>query len=199
MKNQETLRSRHAGYSLLEFSAANAILLAMVAVAIPNLLGYRQEAALMGAAETFRFEFMKARSVSSMKNTQTAIRFEKDSSGVVWYSTYVDGNFNGVLAADIKKGIDARISGPFRLDAGKSGVEVGVLPGVTGPDGSPLGLEPLRFGNSKMISFSPIGTGTPGTFYLRTRTSMAGVRVTGGSARVRIMLLRGKKWIDRQG
>jgi hypothetical protein len=28
---------------------------------------------------------------------------------------------------------------------------------------------------------------------------MAGVRVTGGSARVRIMILRGKRWVNRQG
>ena len=50
-----------------------------------------------------------------------------------------------------------------------------------------------------MVSFSPLGTGTPGTFYLRTRVSMAAVRVTGGSARVRIMILRGKRWITQEG
>ena len=50
-----------------------------------------------------------------------------------------------------------------------------------------------------MVSFSPLGTGTPGTFYLKNRWTMAGVRVTGASARVRIMILRGKRWIDRQG
>jgi hypothetical protein len=60
-------------------------------------------------------------------------------------------------------------------------------------------VEPIRFGNSRMVSFSPLGTGTPGTFYLRTKSTMAGVRVTGGSARVRIMLLRSKRWVDQQG
>ena len=81
----------------------------------------------------------------------------------------------------------------------RAGVIVGVLPDVPAPDGGKLGSEPIRFGNSRMVSFSPIGTGTPGTFYLRTKSTMAGVRVTGGSARVRIMILRGKRWIDRQG
>ena len=188
-----------SGYSLLELVVALGIILLMGSVALPNILGFRQEIALVGAAQGFKIEFMRARSIATTKNTQTAIRFEADGSGRTNYSTYVDGNYNGVLAADIANGTDPRIAGPFRLDAGQSGVEVGVLPDAPSPDGGRLGSEPIRFGNSRMVSFSPLGTGTPGTFYLRTRSSMAGVRVTGGSARVRIMILRGKRWIDRQG
>jgi len=188
-----------SGYSLLELIVALGIILLMGSVALPNIVGYRQEVALLGAAQGFKIEFMRARSIATMKNTQTAIRFETDAAGRTTYSTYLDANFNGVLAADILNGTDPRIAGPFRLDAGQSGVEVGVLPEAPSPDGGRLGPEPIRFGNSRMVSFSPLGTGTPGTFYLRTKSSMAGVRVTGGSARVRIMILRGTRWIDRQG
>jgi type II secretory pathway pseudopilin PulG len=187
------------GYSLLEMMVALGIVLLMGTVALPNIVGYRQEVALLGAAQRFKAEFMRARSIATMKNTQTAIRFETGAGGITMYSTYIDGNFNGVLSADIANGIDQRIAGPFRLDAGQSGVEVGVLPDVVSPDGGKLGLEPIRFGNSRMVSFSPLGTGTPGTFYLRTRSTMAGVRVTGGSARVRIMILRSKRWVDQLG
>jgi len=178
---------------------ALAILLIMTSVALPNILGYRQEAALLGAAQKFKAEFMRARSIAVAENTQTAIRFEVNESGQTMYSTYIDGNYNGVLLSDIRTGMDLRLVGPIRLDAGASGVDVGILPGAVSPDGGPLGSEPIRFGSSRMVSFSPLGTGTPGTFYLRSRSSMAGVRVTGGSARVRIMILRGKRWIDRQG
>lgn len=188
-----------AGYSLLEAVVALGIVVIMGSVVLPNINGYRQEAALIGAAQGFKGEFMKARSIATMKNTETAIRFETNATGQILYSTYVDGNSNGVLSSDIARGLDVRISGPFRLDAGQAGVEVGVLPGVPSPEGGPLGPEPIRFGNGRMVSFSPLGTGTPGTFYLRTRTSMAGVRVTGGSARVRIMILRGRRWVNRQG
>ena len=197
--NRSPSRLTAPGYSLLELVVALGIILLMGSVALPNILGYRQEIALVGAAQGFKIEFMRARSIATTKNTQTAIRFETDASGRTNYATYVDGNYNGVLAADIANGTDARIAGPFRLDAGQSGVEVGVLPDAPSPDGGRLGSEPIRFGNSRMVSFSPLGTGTPGTFYLRTKSSMAGVRVTGGSARVRIMILRGKRWIDRQG
>lgn len=193
--------SQHRGYSLLELIVALIIVLVMGSVALPNILGYRQEAALLGAAQGFKGAFMKARSIAVMKNAETAIRFETDASGLTFYSTYVDGNFNGVLSTDILQGTDIRIAGPIRLDAGQAGVDVGVLPGAPAPlpEYGPLGDEPIRFGRSRMVSFSPTGTGTPGTFYLKTRSSMAGVRVTGGSARVRIMILRGARWIDRQG
>jgi prepilin-type N-terminal cleavage/methylation domain-containing protein len=198
MKNL-TRQHKTPGYSLLELLVALGIILIMAAVALPNLVASREEAALFGAALRFRSEFMKARSIAISKNTQTAIRFEADESGVPMYATYIDGNYNGVYAAEITEGIDVRISGPFRLDAGQHGVQVGVLDNAPSPDGGRLGTEPIRFGNSRMVSFSPLGTGTPGTFYLKNRGTMAGVRVTGGSARVRIMLLRGKRWIDRQG
>lgn len=198
MKN--TARRRNTtGYSLLELIVAVGIILLMAGVALPNIVGFRQEAALVGAALRFKSEFMKARSIATSKNTQTAIRFETEDDGTPMYATYIDGNFNGVYASEIEAGIDMRIAGPFRLDAGQQGVFVGVLPDAPAPDGGRLGAEPIRFGRSRMVSFSPLGTGTPGTFYLRTRSTMAGVRVTGGSARVRIMLLRGKRWIDRQG
>ena len=199
MKNTPRRRRLEAGFTLTEALMALVIVVVMAAVALPNIAGYRQESALLGVARDFKSAFMKARSIAIMKNTQTAIRFETSPSGKTLYSTYIDGNSNGVLAADIRSGIDSRIDGPYSLDAGPGPVEVGVLPGAVSPDGGPLGAEPIRFGSARMLSFSPVGTGTPGTFYLRTRSSMAGVRVTGGSARVRIMILRGKRWIDRQG
>lgn len=195
----QSLRRSSSGYTLLELLVVLGILLVTAAAALPHLVGFRRESALLGAAQGFKAEFMRARSVSTKKNTQTAIRFETDASGTTFYSTYLDGNFNGVRSKEIEAGIDVRIAGPFRLDAGQAGVAVGVLPDAPAPDGGKLGAEPIRFGNSRMVSFSPLGTGTPGTFYLRNQTSMAGVRVTGGSARVRIMILRGKRWIDRQG
>ena len=194
-----TPRPFAAGYSLLELVVALVIILLLGSVALPNIMGYRQEYALMGAAQGFKAQFMRARSIATSRNTHTAIRFETDASGYTSYSTYIDGNWNGVRSADIKTGTDRRIAGPFRLEAGQAGVTVGVLPGAPAPEGGPLGPEPIRFGNSRMVSFTPLGTATPGTFYLTTKSTMAGVRVTGGSARVRIMILRGKRWIDKQG
>ena len=98
-----------------------------------------------------------------------------------------------------RPGRDRRIAGPFPLTSGAPGVRVGFNPGVPAipPDSGILTGDPIRFGTSDTLSFSPLGTATPGTFYLAGDSAQAAVRVTGGSARVRLMVWRGGKWIER--
>ena len=49
-----------------------------------------------------------------------------------------------------------------------------------------------------MISFSPIGGATPGTFYLAGEGGLqAAVRVNGMTGRVRLMVWRGGVWRER--
>jgi hypothetical protein len=112
---------------------------------------------------------------------------------------YRDGNRNGVRSIDIESGEDALVSGPFPLTGGAPTVRVGINPGtpVPPPDHGTLSGDPIRFGSSDILSFSPLGTATPGTFYLAGPFAQAAVRVTGGSARVRIMICRGGHWRDR--
>jgi hypothetical protein len=77
-------------------------------------------------------------------------------------------------------------------------VRVGFLPGVPAipPERGVLTGDAIRFGRSDILSFSPLGTATPGTFYLSGDGAQAAVRVTGGSARVRLMIWRGS-WQER--
>jgi prepilin-type N-terminal cleavage/methylation domain-containing protein len=190
---------RERGFSLFEVLIVVAIVGFMAAVSLPNLRAYLAEAQLMGAGQTFVGEFRRARSIAAKRNVNTAIRFEK-RNGVDVYSTYVDGNRNGVTSADISTGVDFRIAGPHRLDGNTSGVRVGINPGTPAPppDSGLLDpADPIRFGASNMLSFSPLGTASPGTFYLAGDTLQAGVRVTPGSSRVRLMLCRGGVWVVR--
>lgn len=190
---------RVRGFSLVEVLCVLAGILVMAGVSLPYLRAYAVEAHLLGAGRTFVGEFRQARSIAIRRNTHTAIRFER-RDGVDYYSTYVDGNGNGVRSADIAAGVDGRISGPFRLDGKAPGVRVGINPGVPAPPPE-TGLldpsDPIRFGASNMVSFSPLGSATPGTFYLAGETLQAGVRVTGGSSRVRLMICRGTRWSHR--
>ena len=190
---------RERGFSLVELLCILAGILVMAGVSLPYVRAYAVEAHLMGSARTFVGEFRQARSVAIRRNTQTAIRFER-RDGIDYYSTYVDGNRNGVRSADIASGIDKRISGPLRLDGRAHGVRVGINPGVPAipPDTGVLDpADPIHFGSSNMLSFSPLGTATPGTFYLAGETLQAGVRVTAGSSRVRLMVCRGQRWSER--
>jgi prepilin-type N-terminal cleavage/methylation domain-containing protein len=187
------------GHSLVEMLAAVAIILIMASAAIPHLKAYAVEAHLLAAGRAFKWEFLKARSIAVRSGAQTAIRFESGPRGPS-YSLYMDGNRNGVRSTDIAAGTDRRIAGPLELNAGASDVRVGINSGVPAipPDGGILDpADPIRFGSSNMVSFSPLGTATPGTFYLAGEGLQGAVRVTGGTARVRLMVCRGRKWVER--
>lgn len=183
------------GYSLPEMLVALAVFCVMAAMGSALFRPWMAEFHLLGAGRAFRSEFRKARSLAIASGEYTAIRFEDGPDGTR-YAVYRDGNKNGVRSADIRRGVDRLVSGPFPLTAGAPRVFVGFNPGVPAPppEHGVLSGDPIRFGRANMVSFSPLGTATPGTFYLAGDVAQAAVRVTGGSARVRLMIWRGGSW-----
>jgi Tfp pilus assembly major pilin PilA len=199
MSRTVTRRHRAAGYSLVELVAAVGIIATLSAVGVPYYRAYMAEAQLVGAGRAFTGAFRRARSMAVKQNAYTAIRFTHRADGD-YYAIYRDGNANGVTSADIERGIDVMVEAPRRLDGGLSGVRVGINPDTPAipPDRGTLDTaDPIRFGRSNMLSFSPLGTATPGTFYLAGPWAQAAVRVTPGSSRVRMLTCRGRKWTDR--
>jgi hypothetical protein len=187
------------GFSLVETTLAVGVVLVMAAVAAPMFRARFADAHIVGAGQQFKSQFRLAWSTAVRSGVYTAIRFERGGDGRVFYSLYADGNSNGVRSADITSGEDRRIAGPYELSGGAPGVRVGINPGVPNlpPERGLLSGDPVRFGQSDMLSFSPFGTATPGTFYLAGDAAQAAVRVNGGSARVRLMLWRGGRWRER--
>jgi prepilin-type N-terminal cleavage/methylation domain-containing protein len=187
------------GRTLIELVVAAGIVSVLAVFTFRQVRAYSVDAHLLGAGYVFKGEFRKARSMATRNNVYTAIRFE-EKAAIPKYSVYKDGNYNGVRKEDIVKGIDRRVAGPFFLDAQATGVRVGINPGTPAipPDKGILDVaDPVRFGAADMLSFSPFGTATPGTFYLAGEGVQAAVRVTPGSARVRLMLCRNGKWVER--
>jgi prepilin-type N-terminal cleavage/methylation domain-containing protein len=187
------------GRTLIEMMVGAGIVSVLAVFTFRQVRAYAADAHLVGAANVFKGEFRKAQSMATRGNVYTAIRFE-DKAAIPRYSVYRDGNLNGVRKEDIVRGIDRRVAGPFFLDAQAPGVRVGINPGTPAipPERGMLDVsDPIKFGNSDMLSFSPLGTATPGTFYLAGEASQAAVRVTPGTARVRLMLCRNGKWVER--
>jgi len=187
------------GYSLVETLVALGILMIAVAAAAPAIHAYSVDAQLIGAARQFEGCFRRAHSIAVKRSAYTAIRFERGPDGVS-YSLYSDGNRNGVSSADIAAGVDLRLEGPYRLTSGARDVRVAIDPGTPAipPDSGMLdGTDPIRFGKSDTLSFSPLGTATPGTFYLAGVGAQAAVRVSPGSARVRLFVRRSGRWSER--
>lgn len=187
------------GYSLPESAVIIAIVMLLAALGVPALKAYSVEAQLLGVGRDFKGRFLKARSTAVRSSVETAIRFEPQTDGV-YYSIYRDGNFNGVLSAEIETGTDNRIEGPFLLTSGAPEVRVGINPDVPAipPETGDLDpSDPIRFGPSDILSFSPLGTATPGTFYIATRWTQGAVRVSPGSARVALLTCKNRIWGER--
>src|SRR5687768_1670587 len=145
------------GQSLIETLVVLGMMVTLAGLGVPWARAYLAETRLLGPARQFRTEFRLARAAAVRGSRNTAIRFERDTAGVWWYSTYADLNRNGVLAADIRAGVDRRIAGPRRLDNHAAGVFVGIHPRVPAvpPDSGTLDpARPIQFGNSFMLSFS---------------------------------------------
>lgn len=187
------------GFSLVEATVSVGIILVMAGVAVPVFRARFADAHIVGAGQQFRSHFRLAWSTAVRSGVYTGIRFERLEDGRVFYSVYSDGNANGVRSADIASGVDSRIAGPYPLSGGAPSVRVGINPGVPNmpPASGELSGDPVRFGVSDILSFSPLGTATPGSFYLAGDSAQAAVRVNGGSARVRLMLWRGGQWQER--
>jgi hypothetical protein len=199
MTHTPSQRPHERGFSLAEAAVAVGIIMVMAAMAAPLFRARFADAHILGAGQQFRSHFRLAWSTAVTTNAYTGIRFERASDGRVSYSVYSDGNGNGVRSSDIATGEDWRVAGPYPLTGGAPGVRVGINPGVPNlpPESGQLTGDPVRFGKSDILSFSPIGTATPGTFYLAGDSAQAAVRVNGGSARVRLMLWRGGRWRER--
>jgi prepilin-type N-terminal cleavage/methylation domain-containing protein len=193
------MRSRQAGYSLLELIFALAILGALVTVASSALTDLGRRTALRCAAGRFQAVLAGVRDEAGLLDRFRGVRFFQTPSG--WgYSVYEDGDLDGVRNDDIRSGVDRLVAGPNLLLDAAGGIGVGIPAlGITHPDTRALMTPqsaPVNFNGSSICSFAPDGDGTPGTIYLTDGTDTAAVRCAGNGGRVYILLYdrRGKTW-----
>lgn len=183
---------RQSGYTLIELSAVAAIIGTIVLVTVPSFRTMQKRAAVRAAAQEIRSAFHAARSQAIAKGRSTALRFHDD--GLTWYwILYEDGDWDGVRNADIQAGIDRKVGGPNRILSDERRIRI-AMPGFPLPDPDtqkPLGQDasPVRFGTSKLCSFSPRGSSSSGTIFLTDGHQLtAAVRVFGPTARIRTMI-----------
>jgi prepilin-type N-terminal cleavage/methylation domain-containing protein len=192
---------RSSGYSLIELLTVVAIIGLIALCAVPAFANYRRRMSVMAAADQLRGIFRLARSRAIALNRNVGVKF---IAGREWtYAIYEDGNGNGVLNDDIARGIDRRIFGPAVVMPSFHIATIGLLTvTVKDPDGDALkpDASPVQFGRSTICSFSPVGSGTPGTVYLIDGGGQLwAARCTGAGGRVRVLRYDGgrKKWETR--
>ena len=176
-------------FTLIDSLAALAIVGLFAAIGWPSLGRALEKTELRLATGEVAAAFYQARVYALRQSANVAVAFEVRDNGVFW-TLYRDGDGDGVLREDIRRGKDVAVTGAKRLERFGARVRFGFPPGkapveIGDPTRRIQNLDrPLRFGGSDMASFSARGTATPGTVYL-----------TGGNHRlmaVRVTSLSGK-------
>ena len=179
---------KDSGYSFLEVLAAITVMVIVAGAAIPLAYGSVERSRAAAAARYVAVRLAMARFEAVKRSAAVAVKFTTHADGYR-FQPYVDGNFNGVLSADIARGVDRPIGSIERLDEHFPGVQFGFASGLTSLDpGRPLDTtDPIQIGPTTLFSFSADGSSTSGTlFIVGQRQSQFAVRVLGATGRARV-------------
>jgi prepilin-type N-terminal cleavage/methylation domain-containing protein len=169
-----------AGFSLPEVLLVISIVSLLLVATIPILLSSADRSRGLAAVRYLGARMSLARAQAVSRSANVALRFEQDARGIR-FAVFADGNGNGVRTAEILAGIDPVLDAPVYLSDLFTGVAIALGPAAGGSD-------PLQIGSTNLLSFTPAGTATSGTVYVRSRDGTQwAVRVLGATARTRVL------------
>jgi len=174
------------GFSLPETLVVSALMGIMALVAMGSTERLLEQSSTRALNQVIRGLVGQAACRAAMARTYVAIAFEEGEGGAN-ARLYEDGDCDGVTREDIGRGMDRPLGAPVFLHEGRA--YLGLPSAVkTDPAGNPLtGQDPIRFGRGSILSFSPTGTSTPGSLYLRAVSGKEAwaFRVAGIDGRIR--------------
>jgi Type II transport protein GspH len=187
------------GYSFLELMMTMALGVTVTAASVPQYLAGLDDLRASGAAHHVSGRLQRARMEAVMRSAMVGVQFTQTPGGGYGYAVYLDGNRNGVLTRDIRRGVDRLITPAERLPDQFPGVEFGAIPGLppVDPGGTPPGSDPIRLGAGDIATFSALGTATSGTLYIRgRRDAQYAVRIFGETGKMRMLKFesRTRQW-----
>lgn len=171
----------------------------LVAISVPALTAALSRHRVAAATRTLASELSRLRSEAITSRRRVAMRLIKEGDAYS-YAFFSDGDGDGVRAADIETGQDPLLAGPRDLPSRFGGVDFGLLD-VAIPDLPPRGGtllpgdDPVRFGRSDIITFTPLGTASSGTLFVSdSRGMVMAVVVYGGTGRIRTWRFDRQAW-----
>ncbi len=182
--------SHVTGYTVIEILFVVGVAATLAAIAVPQSWIAVDSARAGAAARYLASRMAAARAQAVMRSAHVALRFDEGADGIT-FQVFVDGNRNGVLTADIALGADTGLEPAVRIGDLFPGTAIAVTGGA--------GADPVRLGGSNLLSFTPLGTSTSGSIFVRGRDgSQFAIRVLGatGRARVQRFIARDRSWID---
>jgi Tfp pilus assembly protein FimT len=179
------------GAALIDVIFAASLGLVMTAIAVPVVGGTLERERTIVGTQYVVGQLQRARLDSLKRARSVAVRLEvvNDRTRL---QLFADGNGNGVLQRDIDRGIDQPLTAPEWLDDQARDISLRVNQPITDVAGSTAitpGEDPLRIGNTALLTFSPLGSATSGTLYVAAhRGPQLAIRVFGATGRVRVLM-----------
>lgn len=178
------------GFSLTELLLALALLGLLVAASSPTLGAALARSRAQAAAREMIGTLTRLRGEAIARRHAVGLRIT-GAAGARRFVPYADGDGDGILTADILAGIDPPTGPALDLPSRYEGADFGLLDAAIPalpPGGPPLlpGSDPVRFGASDIVSFTPIGTASSGTLYITDgRDTVFAVVLYGRTGRIR--------------
>lgn len=180
-----------SGAALIDIIVATSLCFLMAAIAVPVIGGTLDRERTIIGAQYLAGQLQRARLESLKRARPVAVRVEviDDRTRL---RLFADGNGNGVLQRDIDRGIDLPVTPMEWLDDQARDISLRINQDVTDVSGEVTlepGDDPLRIGNTSLLTFSPVGSATSGTLYVAAhRGPQMAIRVFGATGRVRVLM-----------
>jgi type II secretory pathway pseudopilin PulG len=177
------------GFSLVEAVFVLAVVALTAAVAVPILDEAQAAAEAASAARYVAGRLAALRLDAARRGRAVGLRFTAASPRT--FTAVLDGNGDGVRAADVAAGVDVplgpadRLEDHFRNTAFRV---VRTVPAIDAAGTVEAGDDPVRLGVADQLTFTPLGTATSGTLYIAGRHGhQFAVRVFGATGRTRVL------------
>ena len=181
-------RGSASGFTAIEVLLAIAVMVTVIGIAVPLTSDVLDQVRTGMAARYLEGRIMAARMLAVRRSTRVALRFEAAGDDYR-FAEYLDGNGNGVRAADIASGADPELARHQLLRDHFRGVSFGLranIPDINGTRTAAAG-DGLRIGTSRLLTLGPDGTATSGTMYVRGRRGQYAIRILGATGRTRVL------------
>jgi len=159
------------GMTLLELMVATTLTVLVGAATLPMLGQFRGSVRTTAGTRVLVARLQGIRSKSISGSRSRGLLFSRDDRGWFWLEL-LDGDGDGLRTADVRAGIDPVLSPPQRLGELVPQVDLGFPAGrairqIPPRSGWIRDLDrPVRFGNSGILAFSPLGSSSSGTLYV---------------------------------
>ena len=191
------------GFSLVEASLALALLALLILGAVPLGAATLSRARVSAAARDVAATFARLRAQAIAEHRRVGLRFSA-GPGTRTFAVYADGDGDGIRSDDIASGRDPLLEPARDLPSRFEGIDFGLLeeavPEVPPQSGAITpGSDPIRFGSSDIVTFTPAGTATGGTAFVSdSRDTVCAVVLYGKTGRLRTFRLdrSAGRWIE---